>query len=195
MSYNPCCYPGYRSQDYYPHTQDCQPGGVVISGNNPSVNGFEYVLHDGNAEIMGFVGKPKGPFLVIGRGSGKDVTINPGTVIVTLSGLPIVLNNSRPYAVFAFANCVFFQLGDPLSQSAFAGTTLEDTAQSGNGSIVTFTFAGAAGLVANQIEVYIDGVRQQPIEDYSVADNAADLDITFTTAPANGTELHFRALV
>lgn len=62
------------------------------------------------------------------------------------------------------------------------------------GSKSVFTIAGGAGLTVNDIEVFLDGVKQTPTTQYTVADNVADLDVTIVAgAPAANVVVHMRA--
>lgn len=72
-------------------------------------------------------------------------------------------------------------------------SVLSRTDLNGDGSETDFVFTGAAGLTADGIEVYVDGLSQEPTGDYTVEDDGTDLLVTFTEAPANGANIHFRA--
>lgn len=91
-----------------------------------------------------------------------------------------------------------FQVGATLST-----TTWEfEESHSGDGSTTTFAFtgvnAGSENWSANQIHVYVGGYRKQHKmkagTDYTVAANGADIDVTFTSAPAIGTDNIFLLL-
>lgn len=78
--------------------------------------------------------------------------------------------------------------GEPSSLSVLSKTDLN-----GDGSETIFTFTGAAGLTAEGIEVYVDGLSQEPSGDYTVEDDGTDLLVTFGEAPADGANIQFRA--
>lgn len=73
-----------------------------------------------------------------------------------------------------------------------AGIEINET-QAGNGSSDEFTLTGAAGMLASEVEIYIDGLRQIPDVDYTAADSGGDLVITFDSAPASGAVVYFYA--
>lgn len=66
-----------------------------------------------------------------------------------------------------------------------SGTIYRIAPTLGNDNTTVYTLTGAAGITAGNVYVYKAGVRQTPTTDYTVADNAGDLDITFVVAPTS----------
>lgn len=70
---------------------------------------------------------------------------------------------------------------------------INDIAQRGDGITTVFTVGGGAGLHVKELQIFIDGGRQIPTDDYTVSDSGFDLVVTFGAAPADGAKLHFYA--
>ena len=73
------------------------------------------------------------------------------------------------------------------------GALINDVTQTGDGATTVYTVGGAAGLSVEEMQIFIDGVRQIPTTDYAVVDSGFDLVVTFTTAPPPSAVLHFYA--
>lgn len=77
--------------------------------------------------------------------------------------------------------------------SILPAALINDIAQRGDGSTATFTVGGGAGIHVKELQVFVDGLRQAPTDDFTVADSGFDLVVTFGAAPPNGSKLHFYA--
>lgn len=70
---------------------------------------------------------------------------------------------------------------------------INDVGQIGDGVTAVYLVGGGAGLNVAELQVFIDGVRQVPTDDYAVADAGFDLAVTFVSAPPDDAILHFYA--
>lgn len=62
-----------------------------------------------------------------------------------------------------------------------------------DGATSVFTLTGGAGLTASNLEVFLNGVKQTPTTQYTVADSGADLNVTIVAgAPAANTIVHIK---
>lgn len=62
-----------------------------------------------------------------------------------------------------------------------------------DGATSVFTLTGGAGLAASDLEVFLNGTKQTPTTQYTVADSGADLNVTIVAgAPAANTIVHIK---
>ncbi|GIK48045.1 MAG: hypothetical protein BroJett013_07420 [Alphaproteobacteria bacterium] len=66
------------------------------------------------------------------------------------------------------------------------GTIVQIPAEWGTGAKTVYTVPNAAGIEPDALFVYLNGVRQTVTTHYTLADNGADLDVTFLAAPTTG---------
>jgi hypothetical protein len=101
------------------------------------------------------------------------------------NGRTLVLENAEGRFAGSGNSLGMFGMGD----AVVAVDDYFETTSTGDGSTTIFKLIGAAGYTADQIKVYVGGhLKANQIaatSGYIVADNAADLDVTFASAPAN----------
>lgn len=166
----------------------------TITGGDatPSVQYVDAVTTAGSTAITGFDDGTIGQLLYVFRGD-SDITLTHSATL-DLGGQDITLTESLPSISLARVSEGAGAKWVITGGGAGSGSqTVQDGSQSGDGVTTVFTLTGAAGVTVSNLDVYLSGLRQTPTTDFTVADNVADLDITFSSPPANGVPIFFIA--
>jgi len=149
----------------------------------PSVANYRLFKTNGTTTITDFDGAEDGKIFYVYRGNA-DITIqhNAG-VIETITENDISLTETNPTAFFVEDGGVIRQIGG----GGGSGGTPEVHTFNGDSVTETFQIADAAGVGGANLKAFVGGLLQ-PSDTYALADNGADLQITFTgDAPPTGT--------
>lgn len=72
----------------------------------------------------------------------------------------------------------------------YAAQVVENT-YTGDGTTTAYPIGSATVVSAQYVEVFLDGIRQRPVVDYTVVGTT----VSFVTAPVTGMNIHVRALI